>query len=114
MFRTTYNLLSDLDITFLHVFPYSPRPGTPAARMPQVASTIIKQRAAQLRSLGEKQLASFAQRLIGKEFNVLLEKDEVGKTDHFVPIHVPLTKENTVIKVRATGLISSGLQGERI
>ncbi|MGB1540163.1 MAG: tRNA (N(6)-L-threonylcarbamoyladenosine(37)-C(2))-methylthiotransferase MtaB, partial [Rickettsiales bacterium] len=74
MFQNTLKLVQEADITWLHVFPYSERPGTPAARMPQVEHTARKERAARLRELGEAQVAQFLKRQNGKASVVLVEQ----------------------------------------
>jgi threonylcarbamoyladenosine tRNA methylthiotransferase MtaB len=85
MFENSLNLIKACDISFLHVFPYSPRPDTPAARMPQVPRHIIKKRAAQLRDLGTQQLQKLYQSLQGQSTTLLIEKDGVGRTPTFCP-----------------------------
>ncbi|HRJ12489.1 MAG TPA: tRNA (N(6)-L-threonylcarbamoyladenosine(37)-C(2))-methylthiotransferase MtaB, partial [Alphaproteobacteria bacterium] len=87
MFDNTLRLVDKCELQFLHVFPYSPRPGTPAARMPQVDSTVRKERAAQLRAAGARQLNIFLQKQVGREQSVLIEQDGLsGHTQHFVPV----------------------------
>lgn len=92
MFENTLNIVEDCDLTFLHVFPYSPRPGTPAARMPQVASTTIKERAALLREKGQQAIEKHFSDMVGKTVNFLVENNDngllTGKTDYFAPIQV--------------------------
>ncbi len=80
MFENTRALVSEVGLTYLHVFPYSARPGTPAAKMPQVKSELRKQRAGILRSEGEKQLAHYYNSLIGRELEIIIEQD--GKSGH--------------------------------
>jgi threonylcarbamoyladenosine tRNA methylthiotransferase MtaB len=71
MFENTLRIIEDCDLSFLHVFPYSPRQGTPAARMPQVKGSLIKERAACLRERGQKNLEKTLHRFIGKEVTVI-------------------------------------------
>ena len=88
MFENTLRLADEAGISFLHVFPFSPRMGTPAARMPQLDRRIIKARAKRLRAVG---LAAFRARLsslIGTEQNLLVEKPGFGRTRCFVPVRV--------------------------
>ena len=80
MFDNTHALVSEVNLTYLHVFPYSARPGTPAARMPQVKAELRKERAAKLRALGEQQVASYYASLVGKELEVVVEQD--GMSGH--------------------------------
>jgi threonylcarbamoyladenosine tRNA methylthiotransferase MtaB len=92
MFENTLKIVDDCDLTFLHVFPYSPRPGTPAARMPQVKSSLIKERAARLRAKGDQAIEKHFKSMQGKTINFLVESCENGfihgKTDQFAPITV--------------------------
>ena len=86
MFAQTCDIVLQCNLTYLHTFPYSARANTPAARMPQVNGAIIKQRAAQLRLLGEQQLTKFYQNRIGKIEQVLIESRQKGYTQHFAPV----------------------------
>lgn len=83
MFANTEALVEEAELVFLHVFPYSPRPGTPAARMPQLPVAVRRERAARLRALGEAQLARFLRRQIGTVRSLLVERDGTGHTEHF-------------------------------
>lgn len=87
MFQQTLNLVEEADITYLHVFPYSERPGTPAARMPQIAKPVRKERAARLRALGDTKEQSYYAAHHGKAARVLIEKPDMGRTEHFVPVY---------------------------
>ncbi|MEO0391771.1 MAG: tRNA (N(6)-L-threonylcarbamoyladenosine(37)-C(2))-methylthiotransferase MtaB [Pseudomonadota bacterium] len=86
MFENTLACVEECDLTFLHVFPYSPRPGTPAAKMPQVPGPVRKERAAALRALGAQQLDKLLQSQIGQTASVLVEKDRTGRTEHFTEV----------------------------
>jgi threonylcarbamoyladenosine tRNA methylthiotransferase MtaB len=86
MFRNTLDLIGDCGLTHLHVFPYSERPGTPAARMPQVPVRVRKERAARLREAGRNALRRFLQSRIGKEESVLFERSGEGLSEHFVNV----------------------------
>ena len=68
-------LVDECGLTYLHVFPFSPRPGTPAARMPQVAGPAVKERAARLRAAGEAALAAHPRRQVGSDVELLMERD---------------------------------------
>lgn len=83
MFANTLRAVDDCDLTFLHVFPYSPRPGTPAARMPQVNGDIRKDRARQLREAGARQVQKHLATLVGQRLPVLMEKNNKGRTPYF-------------------------------
>lgn len=89
MFENTMRLVEECELTFLHVFPYSEREGTPAARIPKkVPVPLRKERAARLRALGEAQLEKLLQRSVGKEFEVIVEKNGIGRTETFLPVHL--------------------------
>lgn len=85
MFQNTLHLIEEAELHYLHVFPYSERDGTPAARMPQVPKPVRKERAAQLRKAGEKQLQQYLQSFVGTRQAVLVEKDGQGHTPQFAP-----------------------------
>jgi threonylcarbamoyladenosine tRNA methylthiotransferase MtaB len=88
MFARSQELVEECDLTFLHVFPYSKRPGTPAARMPQVAGDVIKSRAKRLRAVGEAALQRRLDRETGFRRSVLIESPTQGRTEHFIPVDV--------------------------
>jgi threonylcarbamoyladenosine tRNA methylthiotransferase MtaB len=88
MFTRSQTLVEECDLTFLHVFPYSPRPGTPAARMPQVDGRAIKDRARRLRATGEAALRRRLDAEIGATRQVLIESGTQGRTEHFVPVAI--------------------------
>ncbi len=85
-FENSLKLVEDCDLTWLHVFPYSPRPGTPAARMPQVSGKAIKERAGQLRRKGEDRVKSHLSKQIGQKHNILVEKPRLGRTEQFAEV----------------------------
>jgi threonylcarbamoyladenosine tRNA methylthiotransferase MtaB len=88
MFARSQDLVAECDLTFLHVFPYSPRPGTPAARMPQVKGDRIKQRARRLRAAGEAALQRRLASELGARREVLVESATQGRTEHFIPVAI--------------------------
>jgi threonylcarbamoyladenosine tRNA methylthiotransferase MtaB len=88
MFENTLRLVADCGLTFTHVFPFSPRPGTPAARMPQVERAVVRERAARLRAVGEAALTAHLDGRLGRIERVLIEKDDVGHTEQFARIRV--------------------------
>jgi threonylcarbamoyladenosine tRNA methylthiotransferase MtaB len=104
MFQRTLDLVDECGLMRLHVFPFSPRPGTPAARMPQVAPAAIAQRARRLREMGE---AAFARHLggeIGKCRCVLAESDFLARTEQFTPVWLAMaTAPGTVVDVLIAG-----------
>jgi threonylcarbamoyladenosine tRNA methylthiotransferase MtaB len=88
MFVRSLDLVGECGLTFLHVFPYSPRPGTPAARMPQVPPGAIKQRAKRLRDAGEAALRKRLAAEVGATREVLVESSTAGRTEHFLPVAI--------------------------
>jgi threonylcarbamoyladenosine tRNA methylthiotransferase MtaB len=86
MFERSLDLVEECDLTFLHVFPYSLRPGTPAARMPQVKGGVIKERAKRLRATGEAALQRRLAAETGATRNILIESAKQGRTEHFLPV----------------------------
>ena len=112
MFENTLRIVSEADLTYLHVFPYSPRPGTPAARMPQVDKRIARDRAALLRAAGDKQFAKLAASRVGKLESVLVEREGLGRTEQFMPVAVPGTEPGQIVPARITRVSADGLVGE--
>ena len=88
MFARSQELVEECDLSFLHVFPYSKRPGTPAARMPQVDGDAIKSRAKRLRAAGEAALRRRLDRELGAQRSVLIESATQGRTEHFIPVDI--------------------------
>ena len=85
-FQNALDLVQECGLTWLHVFPYSPRQGTPAARMPQVQGGAIKERAARLRALGAQQVQAHLAGQVGQRHAVLLENPRMGRTEHFTEV----------------------------
>jgi threonylcarbamoyladenosine tRNA methylthiotransferase MtaB len=99
-FANTLALVDEVGFTHLHVFPFSVREGTPAARMPQVEKAIIKDRAAQLRAAGKNVLSAFLKGRVGSTASVLMEDGGIGNSEHFVPVRVsPDYEPGTLIDV---------------
>jgi threonylcarbamoyladenosine tRNA methylthiotransferase MtaB len=88
MFTRSLDLVEECGLTHLHVFPFSPRPGTPAARMPQVARQVVKERARRLRDKGAEALERHLDREVGARRSVLVETQEMGRTEHFTPVRL--------------------------
>src|SRR5205085_11223177 len=86
MFRNSLDLVAECGIAFLHVFPYSPRPGTPAARMPQLDPALIRERAARLRAAGAAALKSELSARIGRDSDVLVEAPGRGRADCYAAV----------------------------
>jgi len=109
MFSRSLDLVRECGLTFLHVFPYSPRPGTPAARMPQVAGPEIKERARRLRAAGEAALRQRLQAEIGATRDVLIESEGQGRTEHYLPVAIAGERVGSVVPLRI-----GGSDGERL
>lgn len=103
MFSRSLDLVEECGLTFLHVFPYSPRPGTPAARMPQVAGAAIKERAKRLRAAGEAALRRRLQAEIGATREVLIESEGQGRTEHYLPVAIASECVGSVASRKITG-----------
>ncbi|MGC2024866.1 tRNA (N(6)-L-threonylcarbamoyladenosine(37)-C(2))-methylthiotransferase MtaB [Bradyrhizobium sp.] len=96
MFIRSLDLVEECGLTFLHVFPYSPRPGTPASRMPQVEGGLIRDRGRRLRAAGEAALAKRLEAEIGRVREVLIESATQGRTEHFLPVAISGDMPGTV------------------
>jgi threonylcarbamoyladenosine tRNA methylthiotransferase MtaB len=83
MFENSLSIVDECGLTFLHVFPFSPRPGTPAAKMPPVSRDEVKRRAALLRAKGEARLQAFLNAEVGTTRDILVETPDTGRTPHF-------------------------------
>jgi threonylcarbamoyladenosine tRNA methylthiotransferase MtaB len=88
MFARSLNLVDECGLTQLHVFPFSPRPGTPAARMPQLDRAIIKERAARLRGKGDAALRTYLDTQVGTRRQVLTERGGIGRTEQFTAVRL--------------------------
>ena len=115
MFHNTIKLVEECNISFLHVFPFSPREGTPASRMPQLNREIIKKRAKILRELGNKQVLKYYNKLENTEINLIVESESRGRSDGFARVNLNQNYGNgNLIKMLVTGSDSSGLNGNII
>ena len=114
MFENTLSIVEACGLTYLHVFPYSPRPGTPAAKMPQVGHADIKARAARLRAAGIIVLDAHLDSLIGTRQTVLMEKPDYGRTECFAGVQVEPAEVGQLIDVTIVGKSPSGLLAQRI
>jgi len=115
MFANTLAAVDDLGLTFLHVFPFSPRPSTPAARMPQVPAATRKARAARLRRAGDAaQKRDFTAR-VGTDTDVLVEDGRTGRTPHYAPLRMDAdAAPGAVVAVRVTGTRDDHLIGTAV
>jgi threonylcarbamoyladenosine tRNA methylthiotransferase MtaB len=115
MFRNTLDFVAEAGLTFLHVFPYSERPGTPAARMPAVPKPERKARAQRLRAAGAAAEARFLESRVGRTAQVLVETEgpagSMGRSEHYAPVAVdgPIGE---IVPVRLTGVAEGRLLGE--
>ena len=112
-FNNTLNAIKKLDLTFLHVFPYSPRPGTPAAKMPQTPISLIKERAKKLREVGEYQLQNKLKQYVNTIQNVLIEtKDGIGHCENFLVARIKNAKHRKIYKCKIIGIENNMLVGK--
>lgn len=117
-FQATLDLVEEAGLTYLHVFPYSPRPATPAALMPQVAKDVRKERAARLRARGEAVMAGFLRGQVGQRRRALIERGRTGHTDQLAPVQ-PVTNAwwppaGTIVELTVTGLANGKLIGRPV
>src|ERR1700729_769457 len=103
MFARSLDLVEECGLSLLHVFPYSPRPGTPASRMPQVASSVVRDRARRLRAAGEVALRRRLEAEIGATRDVLIESATQGRTEHFLPVAIGGEMPGTVRRLTIAG-----------
>lgn len=110
MFQNSLDIVEQCGLTWLHVFPYSPRPGTPAAKMPQVPGPIRKERAARLRAAGEAQVARYLAEQVGRSANVLIERPGLGRNEGFAEVVVPdHYQPGMIIRCTMTGVAGTQL-----
>ena len=114
MFQASLGLVAECGLDFLHVFTYSPRPGTPAARMPQVANAIRKERAAKLRAAGDAALARLFSAMTGTIQQVLVEAGGRGHAENFAPVDIDSGDRGEIATFRITGQSDRRLTGARI
>ena len=114
MFENSLSIVDEAGLTFLHVFPYSARKGTPAAKMPPVDGAIIKERARRLRQKGAAALNSYLDAQIGRRAEVLMETNGLGRTEQFTAVKVADALPGRLIDVRITGHDGERLIGSPI
>ncbi|MFA7305774.1 MAG: tRNA (N(6)-L-threonylcarbamoyladenosine(37)-C(2))-methylthiotransferase MtaB [Hyphomicrobium sp.] len=114
MFENSLKIVDECGLTYLHVFPFSPRRGTPAARMPQVPGNIVKERAAELRARGQAVLSSYLAAQQGRAVDVLLESDGMGRTPQFAEVDMRggNVAAGEIVQAVITGVSSTRLIGE--
>ncbi len=105
MFENSLRHIDDCGLTYLHVFPFSARAGTPAARMPQLNGAVIKQRAARLRNKGARRLAQYLKSQQGQVVEVLMERETIGRTPQFTEIRLDQpARAGAMIQALVTGV----------
>ncbi len=108
-FENSLALVRECDLTWLHVFPYSARPGTPAAKMPQVDGAAIRDRAARLRALGEVQVHQHLGAQVGQTHRILMENSGMGRTEQFTEVRFDVPQiEGQIVEVQITGVADGG------
>jgi threonylcarbamoyladenosine tRNA methylthiotransferase MtaB len=113
MFANTLSLIAEADLTHLHVFPYSARQGTPAARMPQPPGPVIRARAAALREAGTVRQRTWLAGQVGSTVSVLVERDGSGRSEHYARVElVPKGNPGTLVAARIIGAEDDALIGE--
>lgn len=103
MALNTLGLLEDCDVVAAHIFPFSPRPNTPAARMPQLAPEVVKARAARLRHIASERRTRWLGQLEGSTMNVMIENNAKGHSDNFAPVRIEGTSRGDIGNARITG-----------
>jgi threonylcarbamoyladenosine tRNA methylthiotransferase MtaB len=104
MFDNSLRLVAECGLTWLHVFPYSPRPGTPAAKMPQVDGSAVKDRAARLRAAGAAAVTAHLDAQVGQTHDVLLEAPDMGRTRQFAEVRFDVPQpEGQIVQTRIRG-----------
>jgi threonylcarbamoyladenosine tRNA methylthiotransferase MtaB len=104
MFENSLKLVTDCALTWLHVFPFSPRTGTPAARIPPVNGAIVKQRAAALRAAGDARVQTHLAAQIGQRHNILMENPRMGRTEQFAQVVFDTDRpEGHIVSAQITG-----------
>jgi len=116
MFANTLRLADECGLSFMHVFPFSARPQTPAARMPQLDRSLVRERAARLRGKAAERLTAHLQAQQNKVFEVLMERAGLGRTPGFTEIAIPdeSARQGAILRARATGSAKTYLIGERL
>jgi threonylcarbamoyladenosine tRNA methylthiotransferase MtaB len=110
MFENSLKLIEECGLTWLHVFPYSVRQGTPAARMPQVEGKHIKRRAAELRAVGAQQVQRHLRAQNGATHHILMESPRMGRTEQFTEVTLSSNQpEGKIVTARITGISGQAL-----
>ncbi|MCG6857742.1 MAG: tRNA (N(6)-L-threonylcarbamoyladenosine(37)-C(2))-methylthiotransferase MtaB [Salaquimonas sp.] len=112
MFENALSIVDDCHLDHLHVFPFSPRPGTPAARMPQLDRALVRERAARLRQKGEAAYVRHLDAMSGGQAEVLVEKSGFGRTDQYTPVALPEWLEEGIHRIHLIGHDGVTLTGQ--
>ena len=104
MFENSLRIVEECGLTFLHVFPFSPREGTPAAKMPQLEKPVIKARAARLRAAGETAHAAHLSGLVGSRQSVLIEREGLGRAENFTLCRIDAGLPGEIVDAIITGV----------
>ena len=111
MAENSLRLVEECDVVMGHIFPFSPKRGTPAALMPQVPPAIVKVRARRLREACAARRAAWLDGLVGTQQQVLVEKDGFGHAENFAPVRIPHSGASDIVDVRITGVADGVLIG---
>jgi len=114
MFENSLEFIATANLTHIHAFTYSPRNGTPAARMPQVDTRVAKERANRVRALGNAQFERLVQSRIGSIESVLVEKGGIARTEQFIPCSLPGHRAGEIVSARMTHFENGHLVGEAL
>ncbi len=114
MFENSLRIIDEAGLTHLHVFPFSPRKGTPAARMPQIDRGVVKDRARRLRIRGEQVLQQHMEGMVGTVQSVLMERGDMGRTHNFAPVMISSASQKTIVDARIDGVQDGRLVGDVI
>jgi threonylcarbamoyladenosine tRNA methylthiotransferase MtaB len=113
MFENSLSIVAEADLAYCHVFPYSKREGTPAARISnQVPKAVARARAARLRAAGEERFAALCASRVGRVESVLVERDGIGRTEQFVPVRLEDGRPGDIMPVRISGFDGEALAGD--
>jgi threonylcarbamoyladenosine tRNA methylthiotransferase MtaB len=112
MFQNSLLLVEEAGLAFLHVFPFSPRPGTPAAKMPALPGAVVRTRAAALRQAGETARTRHLQSLVGQKKVLLMERGGIGRAPCFTPARLDGVAAGTFVSARITGIAGNALTAE--
>jgi threonylcarbamoyladenosine tRNA methylthiotransferase MtaB len=115
LFEETLAFVDEAGLQFLHVFPYSERPGTAAARMPSVPKPVRRERAARLREAGQRAAERFCAAQVGRTLSVLAESEDAGHSEHFAPVRLARSVgPGQVLRARAVGVTDKAILAEPV